>query len=456
MREIIEKERKIPVIQDVDILVLGGGCTGVFAAVRAARLGAKVAIVEQTAAFGGVATNGFVAHWHALTDTTYERQIIAGLTTEVIDRLKRVPNGIILNKAPDKIPGAEIQPRINTFFILNTEELKIELDDMLLSAGVTPYLHTLYTAPVVEDGRLTGVIIENRSGRSAITAKYFIDATADGFLGADMGMETYHHDPLQPCTTAARVYGWDGLTAPNDVLREAEPELGYKIGWDTKIPGAPRARAWFKSNMTVDCTSNENLTRCEIEGRRQTRRAMDYLRAHDPNGKDLSLLALSSMVGIREGRQLKCSYQVKGSDIYYGTVFPDAIAYCCYPVDIHRENKPTTYRFLDGVEKIVTVGQPGEYIRWRTDPGPYPLYWQLPYRCMLPENIGNLLICGRAIDADKEALAAARVMVSLNQTGEAAGVAAFEALNSGKTVQEIDIPAMRRRMAAGGSILFDL
>ena len=78
MDTIREPARNIPVIQDVDIVVLGGGCTGAFAAIRAARLGAKVAIVEQNNAFGGTATNGFVCIWHCLTDNTYKKQIISG------------------------------------------------------------------------------------------------------------------------------------------------------------------------------------------------------------------------------------------------------------------------------------------------------------------------------------------------------------------------------------------
>ena len=91
--------------------------------------------------------------------------------------------------------------------------------------------------------------------------------------------------------------------------------------------------------------------------------------------------------------------------------------------------------------------------RWREDIG--VTYWQFPYRSMLPRDIPNLLVCGRAIDADKSGFAAARVMISLNQTGEAAGVAAYEALASGKTVQGIDFASMRRKMKAGGSIVFN-
>lgn len=139
-------------------------------------------------------------------------------------------------------------------YILNTEELKIELDRMLIEAGVTSYLHTKYVAPCMEDGELKAVIIENRLGRSAIRAKFFIDATVDGFLGADCGMETYYHDAhFQPATTGARVWGWKQLTDPNTVLRSEENRrrIGGRAGWEIPMPGATEISVWCKSQPDV-------------------------------------------------------------------------------------------------------------------------------------------------------------------------------------------------------------
>lgn len=451
MATIREPARDIKVINDVDIVVLGGSCTGVFAAVRAARLGAKVAIVEQAGAFGGTATNSFVCIWHALTDTTYNKQIISGLTEEMIERLKAVPNGMRIR------PPKENKWRAPYYsnYIFNTEEMKIELDRMLLEAGVTPYLHTRYSAPYIEDGELKAVIIENRSGRFAIRAKFFIDATADGFLGADVGMEVYYHEGFQPATTGARVAGWEKLTKPNDILRTDENRLriGGRAGWEINVPGTKNVSNWCKAQFVGDCSNADILTEGEITGRAQVREMMNILRESDPCGDDLSLVALSPMIGIRETRQLKCSYQVTGEDICYGKHFDDAIGYCAYPVDVHIPQKPTTFRYLDGWEKHSTPTGGIEEVRWRTDDGPYPTYWQIPFRSILPERIPNLMICGRCIDADKDAHGALRVMISLNQTGEAAGVACYEALTSGKTVQTIDFASFREKMRKGGSII---
>lgn len=454
MKTILEPAREIPVINEVDIVVVGGGCTGVFAAIRAARLGAKVAIIEASNAFGGAATNAFVCVWHTLYDMKFQKQIIGGLTEETIERMKRIPYGLKC-VMPDEEQKKIFRKSSYANYHFNTEEMKIELDTMLTEAGVIPYLHTMYTAPIVQDGELRGIVVENRSGRGAILAKQFIDASADGYLGADMGMETYQHETLQPATTAARVFGWDDLTDPLTVLAQNQDRIGCRPGWDDTLADVPAVRNWFKSNVSADCSDADALTRAEMVGRAQIRRMLDVLREKDGGAQNLALIALSSTIGIRETRQLRCCYQTTVDDICYGRPFDDAVVYCAYPVDIHHPHRQTAYRFLDGTEEIVEAGDKKRIVQWREITDDMPTYWQLPYRSMLPKNIPNLLICGRAIDADKGALAASRVMISLNQTGEAAGVAAYEALTSGKTVQTIDFTAMRRKMKQGGSIVFN-
>ncbi len=452
MRTIIEPSREIPVINAVDIVVVGGGCTGVFAAVRAARLGAKVALIEASNAFGGAATNGFVCVWHTLHDTTHNKQIISGLTEETIERLKLVPHAIKIT-----LPKEEEKHifRKSTYanYHLNTEELKIELDKMVLEAGVIPYLHTMYTAPYVVDGMLCGVIVENRSGRGVVLAKQFIDASADGYLGADMGIETYRHEFLQPATTGARVFGWDKLADPVALLEGNRKRIGCRPGWDENLTDITKIQNWFKSQVMEDCSEANALTKAEMTGRIQVRRMMEVLRELDPGADELALIALSSVIGIRETRQLRLSYQLTMDDVCNGRHFDDAIGYCAYPVDIHHPQKKTAYRYLDGTEEIPQLDGENKIVRWREDTG--VTYWQLPYRSMLPKDIPNLLICGRAIDADKYGFAAARVMISLNQTGEAAGVAAYEALSSSKPLQSIDFASMRRKMKEGGSIILN-
>ena len=166
-----EQPRRTPIVQTCDVCVLGGSCTGVFAAVRAAQTGAKVALVEKQNAFGGVATSGLVAIWHPLKDRKNKETIIGGLTKTMIDRLTRI--GACNAKGFDRIHN------------INTEELKIELDKLVMDHDITPYLHTFYASPLVENRKVKAVFIENKNGRQAIRAQVFVDATGDGDLSKE-------------------------------------------------------------------------------------------------------------------------------------------------------------------------------------------------------------------------------------------------------------------------------
>ena len=176
---ISEPERQIPVVGEFDLCVLGGSCTGVFAAVRAARLGLSVAIVERMGCFGGVATLSLVNVWHSSLDEPFEKQIFAGLTIEVMDRLR-------LRQAVTDYPNCP-----HYAWVFNSTELQIELDELIQESRITPHLHTAFAAPHVEDGRLKAVVVENKDGRQAIRARFFIDATGDGDLCQRLGLETY-------------------------------------------------------------------------------------------------------------------------------------------------------------------------------------------------------------------------------------------------------------------------
>lgn len=453
MEFIREEARNVPVIDDVDVCVLGGSCTGVFAAVRAARLGAKVAIVEKQNCFGGVATSGMVNIWHSLMDTEYRQQVIAGLTGEVVERLEK-RNAVIIK-----------EKQLDAFF-LNTEELKIELDELIREAGVKPYLHTAFAAPAGEDGRLTAVLVENKSGRGAIKAKLFIDATGDGDVCIRMGLTGIAPEVRQPPTTGAKIAGFDselygmasvgGFDLKEALLRYGE-EFGLPEGWgwSSEIPGAEGITFQAITRVFgVDCAEGASLTRAEMEGRRQVRAVMDMVRKYGPKEARIALVGLSSYIGIRETRHIQCLYRLTEEDVLRGIRFPDAIANGTYRVDIHHDDKPgVTFRYLDGTEVYFRSGYPKTVGRWREETAQNPTYYQIPYRSIVPLGSKNVLCCGRMLDADKGAFGAARVMVNLNQTGEAAGVAAYLALNHNSSVCEIDASGLRRALKSGGSAI---
>jgi hypothetical protein len=436
-------QSKLPVLNEFDICVLGGSCTGVFAAVRAARLGARVAVVEKQNAFGGVATNAFVSIWHSLLNTEYTMQIIAGLTSEVIDRLSVRDAAVKSGNNP------------STGVTLNTQELKIELDELVLESNITPYLNTLFSEPYIDtDGSLTGVIVDGKSGRGIIKAKYFIDATGDGDLCDRLGLETYVSGLLQPPTTCAHFEGWDDDEFFS-VLREHHKEFDIPEGfvWGATMPSTNVYMLAGTRVYNVDCSKADDLTKAEIEGRRQIRAIMDMMRKYSKNNK-LKLVGLPSQIGIRETRHIKCLYQVSEEDAKYGKRFDDAIANGSYRLDVHHQEKPgLTFYYLDGTEVYARPGYPNEKKRWREEIETNPTFYQVPLRSIIPPEYDNLMIAGRMLDASLIAFSGIRVMVNMNQLGEAAGVTSFLALNQNKSIREVDYKSVRNELKKGGSII---
>ncbi len=450
MLTITEPSRTVPVVHEADICVIGGSCTGVFAAVQAARLGASVAIVELGGFFGGVATAGLVNVWHSLKDVHDETQIIGGLTHETIERLRRRA-------------AVEFGTSPHAAYFLNTEELKIELDILVKEAKIRPFLHARFVAPQVADGRLDAVIIEDKSGRRAIRARYFIDATGDGDLIHRMGLPTRSLGDLQPPTACCIIEGLGKLADANPGFRINEavfnPEFpeALKLGflWSAWVAGSRDMKMVAGTRVAnADCSDADQLTAAEMEGRRQIRAMVDILRKYFKRGDEVFLRGVPSYIGIRETRHAKCLHTVTERELLTGHTFRDTIGCGTYHVDVHHSDKPgLTFRNLDGTEEWVVPGRPPVPGRWRPEGGETPPFYQFPYRSLVPQGAQNVLVAGRLIDSDRGAYGALRVMVNCNQTGEAAGVAAVLALRENKPVADVNHGKLRDALRLGGSLL---
>lgn len=449
MKLLREAARDIPYFYEADVCVLGGSCTGVFAAVRAARLGARVVIVEKQNAFGGVAASGLVNIWHSLLDTEFNQQIIAGLTLETIERLKRI----------DAVKEERRNHSIG--YLLNTEELKIELDQLIQESKVKAYLHTIFSAPYVEDGILQAVIVENKSGRGAIKARMFVDATGDGDLCHRLGIGQRLSPHFQPSTTCAKISGWgkEGLLDLDlgSIMRDKKDEFAIPegFGWGAHVPGSDDVYMYAGTRVYhANSADGEALTYSEMEGRRQVRAIMDAIRKYAPNNR-LTLVSLPSYIGTRETRHIDCQYKLTGEDVLYGKRFDDAIANGSYRVDIHHQDKPgLTFKYLNGEEIYIRPGYPSKAGRWREQTDANPTFYQIPYRSLLPKgSYSNVIVAGRIMDADDEAFGGVRIMVNMNQLGEAAGSAAYLGLTQSKGFAEIETDRLRQILKAGGSIM---
>lgn len=406
--------RDVPVVETCDVCVIGGSCTGVFAAVRAAETGAKVVLIEKQNAFGGVAGSGLVNLWHKLESNDGSRQIIGGLTSLILDRLRRI--GAV---APNPYGVS-----------LNTQELKIELDRLVVENGVIPFLHSCYCEPVMTGDRVDAIIIQNKKGLQAIRAKTFVDASGDGDLAKDIGIPFQIRNGLQPPTTCAAI---EGLPASiSQLLREHRDEFGLKPdnGWSADIPGT-KARMYALTHVYETLASDATqLTAAEIEGRRHIRTIMDIARKYGGEQSTPHLAALPSCIGIRETRSFQADYVLTGEDVLTCRQFSDAIANGTYHIDVHN---PETGEFM-----------------FKEPEGDF---YQIPLSTMISSRAPNTVLAGRTISTDRSAFGAVRVMVNLNQTGEAAGVTAALAAARAVRVNEVKSENVRQRLAELGAMV---
>lgn len=449
MKRLMVPAESLPVVEEADICVVGGSCTGVFAAIRAARLGARVVIVEKQNRFGGVATTGLVCMWHSLFDITGEKQIIGGLTFETMERLeKRRAIGTFRTAAASGVP-------------FNSEELTLELDAMVTEQkNIRTFFHTVYSRPVMEDGAIRGIVAENKSGRFIITAGQFIDASGDGLLCRDAGIPMRFAENPQPPTACAHIENYRAmkgldLKALIERNREKYPDLPCGYSWGTDIPGS--AHVYMLAGTRIfhcDCMDADAITRAEFESRRQIRALVELFQENYPEAR-VSLQALPSAIGIREGGHIVSLCRLNGEEVLADRRFPDTIGAGTYPVDIHGSSDDSiSFRQLTGVSRVFKSNKLIRVERWLPEGEVLP-YYRMTLSCMIPQGSRNLIAAGRMLDADPEAFGAVRVMVNLNQCGEAAGVAAFCALDESRDVVSVNAGKVRELLNRGGSLIPD-
>ena len=424
----------IPVAGTYDLVVAGGSTTGVAAAVTAARAGLSVAIVEYNAFFGGTATAGLVPVWHSLYSTDGAHQIIGGITEEIEQKLLARGEARLLGKT-DKSVGC----------YLNVAALEIALDELVRGAKTIESFLKAQVVDAVLDrpGHLTHVVIEDRDGRRALAAQQFIDATGDAILAARAGFKTWTQprSDLQAHTLCAILSG-------ADAIKKAYPSfsfgklmgpsggagLKHVFQWSAPVIGAPGLTFLAATRISAcDPSVARDLTEGLFEGRAQLKQIVDAANRKYPmpEGSRLALVAVAPDMGLRESRHIVAQYRVTSKDVLYGHHFDDCIAKGSYRVDIH-EGTGITFRYLNGDEHVMESTPEGNIQwrrgKWRTDAGPYPTWYEIPQRALLPVGAENLCCAGRMVDCEREAYGALRVMVNCNQMGEAAGRAAARAV----------------------------
>lgn len=386
-----------------DVLVVGAGPAGFAAAYTAAKHGADVLLVEQSGDIGGVSTTGLMSHWTGRCGSPLYREI--------------------LRRSAEKNEG-KYHNEITTY--IDPEKLKTLYLEMLDEVGCKILLYTFAEDAITDGDRIIGIIAVNKSGRCTIHADVVIDSSGDGDIAARSGAEYFigreSDRKMQPMSMMFKVGGVDTDNAvylhsfettcetPKGELQslakqKLKPPIGHVLLYPSTLPGI------VTCNMTncidADGTKAEDLTKATIMCRRQTEEIVKFLREYAPGYENCFIISSASVIGVRETRHFVGKEQINENDILAARVFDDWVVWDAYfNFDVHNLTG-------SGLDKT------GVQHHFSQSKG-----YTIPYGCLLPKKVKNLLLSGRNISGTHLAHSNFRVMPICVGTGEAAGAAA--------------------------------
>lgn len=433
--DIVEEQRRTPVIGEYEVVVLGGGPAGIAAAAAAGRAGRSTMLVERYGFLGGAGTAAGLANFCGLHAKVHgeHRQVVHGIADEVLGRLEKM-NGLA---RPHLLFQGRIQAQA-----YDISAYKIAADELLLDAKVKLLFHALAVGGTPEV-----LIVETKSGRRALRGRIFIDCSGDGDLAAWRGAPYEVGDGkgnmLYP-STMYRIGGVDPQKAGNawelipKLMEEAERGGRRFPRKKPIVRPQPNPTEW-RANLTqirnpdgsaVSGIDAEQLAYGEIEGRRQCRDTFEFIRSVTPGFERAYIAEIAPQIGIRETRRVRGEYQLTESDVLDCADFPDTIGVNGWPVEEHVAGN-VEFRFQ------------------RNERG----FNQLPYRMILPLKADNLLVAGRCASMTHGGQSAARVSGPCFVMGQAAGTAAHLALKIGVRARLLDTGLLQKSLKDEGVYL---
>jgi hypothetical protein len=427
---IAEPAGQVPIVRRADLVVVGGGPAGVAAAVAGARSGLSVTLLERYAYLGGLASGGMVL---VLDDMCNGAEIsVRGLCSEIVERMERIGLCVVPPESERRSDGAlwrkwsrwgvfdfhsHVKPQpICYAAAFDPDGFKRASNAMVGEAKVDVRLHSWFSRAIVENGRMTGVVCETKSGRQAIMGKVVVDATGDLDVAASAGAPFSHGSYI--VTTVFRLGGIDIEAAER--FEYEEPAAYRAIDREAKkIIGGSWEKWWLKTplpgivwcncpHMTgLDGIDIEDLTHADFEGRERIAAAVAFVREKLPGFEHAFVVDVAPQIGVRQTRLLDGVYVMTKDDVMQRRHFPDSVA------------------------------------RGRD--------YYTPYRALLPRGVGQLLVAGRHYSATSSAQRSSREIPPCMAMGEAAGTAAAMALDAGVPVRAVDIAALQGRLRAQGA-----
>ena len=412
MKMFTEPARKIPVYAEVDVAVIGGGPAGAIAAIAAARQGADTLLVERQGYLGGGLTaslNGVINGFRNQKEPN-AAQTVRGIAREIVLELQRMDG---LGKSPFEQQDFDLfSGQLSYSYAVDTEKLKLVLLRMAENALCDVLLHTYATAPIVTDNRVQGIIVENRSGRQAIFAKVVVDCSDDAEIAYRAGAfcrDIARSDPAEP-----------------------GPHLMYKVSGFRHEESYPFPGILMKGSLLISGpaasssgSSAHDVSRAEIETRTRVLSHFEELRRAHPPLAGASVVETPPCLGTRRTRFVQGEHVLTEHDALSGARFSDVIAISSSPIT----------QFYGAVRYLKHDG------------------FDVPFRCLIPKNVDNMLIAGRCISSEQPAYESLSSVACMMAIGQAAGTAAALAAHKDILPRQISVAQLQETLVVQGAQL---
>ncbi|UCE86049.1 MAG: FAD-dependent oxidoreductase [Deltaproteobacteria bacterium] len=417
---------------EFDLLVVGGGSAGTAAAVTGARLGLRTALIEEMPFLGGMSTGGCVGtycgFYHQERDGSLA-PLVGGFPLEIAETLRK--RGDAYGPIPFKETAA--LPYVPWGVKLLLEETCRREEALVVQ------LHAKVTHAIFDDGLVRGVAVQTREGRAALRARVYVDATGDADLVRAAGLETFKGDAIQYPSMMFTMQNVDTQRALAEMRRL--PEIIEEHFESEKLPRRggnliptlrPGEVLVAMSRIDVggrplDGSDAEELTYGELEGRAQVARLADFLRRRVPGFEEAFVADSAPRLGIRETRKIAGEYALTESDVLGARHFEDGIGRSAWPIERHVRGGETVWKFLDK-----------------------GTWYTIPYRCLVPRGVDNLLVAGRCLSAEPDAFGSVRVIGPCMLEGQAVATAARLVRDADCSTRAVDVDRLRHELTARG------
>lgn len=413
MNFIEEPKRKTPIIGEYDVIVVGGGVAGIVSAIASSRNGAKTCLIEQYGFLGGTATAGLMVSINGFRNQRKPNHIqtVRGIAQELVLRMHHLGGVCTKNTGYEQEEFDISKGELPYSIVFDPEVFKYVVNKMVLESGVKLYLHTYALEAITENNTIKGVIIHNKSGRQAILGNIVIDASGDGDIAASAGAPFVidkESGKRMPMTQMFRLANVDLTKIPE------------------RIHGILLKNTYVSWGGSVDAIGidGEDLTRAEIEALEKTWEKIAEIKKM-PGFENTFLIQTANHIGVRETRRFIGEYMLKETDAINDIRFDDVIAISSNPV-------PAYYGYRYFFEH---------------------LGFDVPYRCVVPKEIDNLLLAGRNISMEQAPFQSARSMAPNMAIAQAVGTAAALSIKEGVKPRELSVRKLQDILKSQGAVI---